>query len=639
MKTTLATALPLILILAAPIARAQQPAPVPQPALTTSTSTSASTAPQPNLLSIKELNLDGLERIVDDKNLVDINSDLTLTLDNAALSQAIAASGVVTTDQSDLLNRVASLQRLLAAREASLTTLTDALELYTQSMATGDPASRQSAQSALTQASKPLADFFRKEPDTSPLMRAIGASIARSNIFDKYAAVYTAAANEASALTQQLSTAPAATTTGGTTTAPPGAIYVQLGAWVRTEQEDRPIHLAGFDEYPTGQFFEVQRWNVTLTAAQQQELTAYATLAARVNTAGVKAAIDWKVAGQRLLSQLEQTPAGQCTVQLGTQADGISKGITGKIDAVTNALTAMKTAVTSYQQALQDVQTKYVTGGSATKLTPDQFLLQSNSDISSLVAETSGIVSALTGDVQSIDAAIKALPADAKALGQQLQQLRDNTQKCIDTLKQQLDDLVSNIGKGLRALVEGRNFDNRALELGAEVTQLSLAALPASTTIALRQTGPRTNDDAIAIKLAIGTTPQNRQVIYQRQLRMFQILPHIDLKVGLIFADPKEQTELKRRFQAAPAYSILLKRGSYEHVQWNRWIEPGIGLNISSLDFNHDDAQELGLAVVASIFRDFLQVGYGYNVTENKRYTLFGIRLPLPYFTMPVAGK
>jgi hypothetical protein len=632
MKRMALLALPLMVTLTAARLGAQQPAPAPMPAPQPSTSAPAS---QPNLLSIQEVNLDGGERIVDDKNLVDINSDLTLTLDRAELSQALAASGLVTADQSELLNRVASLQRLLAARESSLGTLTDALSLHAQAAATGDPVSRQSAQSALTAASKPLADFFRNEPDTSPLMKAIGAAIARSNIFDKYSAVYSAAANEASSLTQQIS---AGTTTSGSATAPAGGVYVQLGAWVRTEQEDRPIHLPGFDDYPTGQYFEVQRWNVTMTAAQQQQLAAYASFATKVNNVGLKAAIDWKAIGERLLSQLDQTPAGQCTNALGKEVDGIRGGVNAKIEAVAKTLDAMKTSVTSYQQALQDVRTKYSTGGSASKLTPDQFLVQSNADISTIVTDSATLVSGLTGDLQSIDDAIKALPADAKALGQQLQQLKTDTQKCIDTIKQEIEDLGTNIAKGVRSLIEGRNFDDRSLELGDQVTKLSLSAVPSSTTISLRQTGPRTNDDAIAIKLAVGTTPQNRQVLYQRQLRMFQILPHIDLKVGMIFADPKEQTELKRRFQAAPAYSILLKRGSYEHVQWNRWIEPGIGVNISSLDFNHDDAQELGLAVVASIFRDFLQVGYGYNVTESKRYTMFGIRLPLPYFTLPLSS-
>ncbi|MCU1246180.1 MAG: hypothetical protein JWN02_2090 [Acidobacteria bacterium] len=636
MKRALSLAFPFLLLLAAPLA-AQQPVPAPVPVPVPAAQPATAPASQPNLLSIKELNLDGGERTVDDKNLVDINSDLTLTLDRAALSEAIAGSGLVTPGQSELLNRVASLQRLLATREASLATLTDALELHAQAAATGDPVSRQRAQSALTEAFKPLRDFFIKEPDTSPLMKAIGAAIARSNIFDKYAAVYSSAANEAAALTQQVSSGTLAATTGAGTP-PTGGVYVQLGAWVRTESEDRPIHLPGFDEYPTGQFFEVQRWNVTLTATQQQQLATYASLAARVNSVGLKASIDWKAAGERLLSQVDQTPAGQCTLQLGTEVDGIGNDVNAKIAAVKKTLDAMKSSVTTYRQTLEEIRTRYSTGGSATKLTPDQFLVQSNGDISALVSDSTALATALTGDLQSIDDAIKALPADAKALGQQLQQLRDDTKKCIDTITQQIEELGANIVKGVKSLIEGRNFDDRALELGDQVNKLSLATLPPSTTIVLRQTGPRTNDDAIAIKLAVGTTAQNRQVIYQRQLRMFQILPHIDLKVGMIFADPKGQTELKRRFQAAPAYSILLKRGSYEHVQWNRWIEPGIGVNISSLDFNHDDAQELGLAVVASIFRDFLQVGYGYNITESKRYTMFGIRLPLPYFTLPLTG-
>ena len=59
-------------------------------------------------------------------------------------------------------------------------------------------------------------------------------------------------------------------------------------------------------------------------------------------------------------------------------------------------------------------------------------------------------------------------------------------------------------------------------------------------------------------------------------------------------------------------------------------LEPGFGLNLAALDFNHDDAQELGVGLGVSAIRDFLTFGYGYNVTQGVRYWFFGLRLPVP---------
>ena len=65
-------------------------------------------------------------------------------------------------------------------------------------------------------------------------------------------------------------------------------------------------------------------------------------------------------------------------------------------------------------------------------------------------------------------------------------------------------------------------------------------------------------------------------------------------------------------------------------------INFGFGLNISALDFDKDDVLELGIAAVGSMFQDYLQAGYGYNVYDDTWYGFFGIQLPMP--TIPFPG-
>ena len=67
---------------------------------------------------------------------------------------------------------------------------------------------------------------------------------------------------------------------------------------------------------------------------------------------------------------------------------------------------------------------------------------------------------------------------------------------------------------------------------------------------------------------------------------------------------------------------------------WNSLFDPGVGLNVAAQDFNHDDGQELGIGLAVSAFRDFITVGYGYNVSQSVPYWFFGLRLPVPGATI-----
>jgi hypothetical protein len=613
----------------------------------------AAPASPPPLFTVQEHNRDGRNREVEEPlNIVDIGSDLTITLDKAAIAAAIGKSGFVTAEQSQLLARLPELQKLLELRSASLDSLKRSLSAYARAVQ-GDPSARAEAKTQMTAAAKPLNDFLQQIPDTSPFNAALGASLEnRQTIPDRFTAVFDVATAQLHSLEQQLSAStPSATgpSTGNTGNAGANGVYVQLGAWIVTDSGQRPIHLDGFDDYPTGTTFVINRWNLTLTPEQQQELAQYSQLATQVNDKGLQGLIDWKTTGQQVLSQLDQTPTGKCAQGLVDQVNTLAKAPQMQVQQIQGTLMALQASLAAYRQSLLDIRARYVAGGSATQLSPDQFLAQTNTDITTLVNTTNALVNGLDAGVTSIAAAVKSALPDAK---QALGTLETQVKQCADTAKTDAASALADLQGTLHTLIAGRQVDVASLEFGDQVRKLSLDSLPGSTTVNLNQTGVREAGDVIAIKIAAGTTPQNRQDLAYRQLTMFQVIPHLDLKVGLIYANAQGQpsttstttttvdtTKNKHHFQAAPAYSILFKKGSYTSANYNRWIDAGIGLNLSSLDFNHDDVQELGIAIVGSVFRDYLQLGYGYNVTESRRYWFFGLRLPLPYFTLPLANN
>ena len=68
-------------------------------------------------------------------------------------------------------------------------------------------------------------------------------------------------------------------------------------------------------------------------------------------------------------------------------------------------------------------------------------------------------------------------------------------------------------------------------------------------------------------------------------------------------------------------------------------VDIGIGLNVCAPDFDRDGIPELGVGLVLSLFRDYVQGGIGYNVFLDKRYGFFGLRLPLPSFSLVGSGN
>ena len=119
---------------------------------------------------------------------------------------------------------------------------------------------------------------------------------------------------------------------------------------------------------------------------------------------------------------------------------------------------------------------------------------------------------------------------------------------------------------------------------------------------------------------------------------MFRIQAHLETVVGLVFADPLGSSQVTNRFQAGPSYSVLLKHGSRRSILRNRLLLVGLGINVAALDFNHDDTPELEPGGVISFLGDYLQAGIGYNIPRDRGYWFFGLRLPLPTFTLPGAG-
>jgi hypothetical protein len=62
---------------------------------------------------------------------------------------------------------------------------------------------------------------------------------------------------------------------------------------------------------------------------------------------------------------------------------------------------------------------------------------------------------------------------------------------------------------------------------------------------------------------------------------------------------------------------------------WN-FIDPGLGVNMTLLDFDEDKKLEIGLGPVLSIFKGVFYIGVGWNFSTSRsknRYAIFGISI------------
>jgi len=572
----------------------------------------ASALAQTSVVTIQEVDEDGNQIALTDKSrIVDINSTLNLTLDRTVLNNYLEQKGL-TGSASSLVARIDTLSEVLKRSDASLQKLQQAFATQPGQNASVEERKQHWAETA--EAAADAALLVRGEPELNSYLNALLVQNpeAAANPIEQYRLVYVAAANIARDLQTEVDNV--ATTSG---------VYVQMGAWVET----RPIHIAGFDEYPPDENYVVQRWNLALNADEQARLTAYSNLAKKVNADGVKTLLSWKTIGPSIIdAYLNGTKSGQCAASLARNFDAAKKETWANADAVQQQLEKGRKDAQDYVDFLEGLKKKYANGGSAGSLAPAAFLVGTNTDIQALVNRTSALPKTLTDDANGV---IKLVTAGVTAATTAAQSLVDQTRQCGADAKSDVQELQDKVLKNVKFLLGETEFNTAALELGDQVSKLSLLQLPSTVSIPLTGTGRRDAGDHFTLKFAVGTASAPREVVETRQLIMYRILWHMDLKANLIWADPKDTTSVKH-FQAAPAYNAMLKHGSREHVLWNSLLDPGVGLNFAALDFNHDDAQELGVSVGLSAIRDFLTVGYGYNVSQGVKYWFFGLRLPVP---------
>ncbi|MCZ7555849.1 MAG: hypothetical protein M5R41_05545 [Bacteroidia bacterium] len=582
-------------------------------------------------IQLEEIDQDGRKWIMQGAApIVDINSTLHIRLDLSEIRRRLAVSFPVRGFPEEELERLIVLQQAARQGLAVLPDVAVALKTLVESAMTPQDlkAFEQAMDPAATIGDKIL-EIANADAATFGVMVERRLEKAGPSTHDTYRLVFEAAAEYTAQLTDTLDARIANE-----------AVYIALGAWMRTGEGSVPLHLAGFDAYPQGEFYEIPRWNVVLTEEQKKQLDRSAALAKEYN------------AGRTDVQRMLESMLAQTFTVVRETIEGCAGGLRGTMDTLLSEaggiggsareeLSKLKAEITQYADIVSGLHRKYT--GAAEKGDATVWLQAAVIDVHDLANATKRLAQhiAALADERGILATLGGLNART---AERVRDLRRTLLTCVHTAITPIHAILDQVRYSGGLAHSGDNITAQALAFGALVTRHDIAQLPAETTLDLRYTGKRAPGDAVVIRLGAARVDpaagkgETATDLYTTTIQLYQVVSHIETTVGLVFVDPLGVTEVQRRFQAAPSYSVLLKAGSRSSALYNRLINPGIGLNVSALYFDKDDVPEPGIAIVGSIFRDYLQAGFGYNLFLDTPYWFFGTSLPLLNIPIPGAG-
>lgn len=201
-----------------------------------------------------------------------------------------------------------------------------------------------------------------------------------------------------------------------------------------------------------------------------------------------------------------------------------------------------------------------------------------------------------------------------------------------------LDELNTKLIKPFQSTI------NKAEKSIRDFEGYSIEDVPEQAYIDLRGTGKREAGDNLLIELIIRTERPGaepiKEVIQFVSIQLEQVKVYAIANVGAILANPylpDPEYNLKSEFQLAPCTNIMFKKGSRNSKGWN-FMQPGIGINISTPDFNTDGVPDFSFGIVGSVFKDLITTGISYNTAVDEPFWFIGFSLPLANLALPVGS-
>ena len=415
-----------------------------------------------------------------------------------------------------------------------------------------------------------------------------------------------------------------ATSTAPTPTpeAQPDALYVQMGAWIVTNEGTRAIKIPGFDDYEQGRRIEIPRNALSIDAKQTAQLQQYKSA-----FAGHQLNID------QVLNTCKQ-PYVDMLNEWVADVENAKTSITSLISNIKrsklkNILPSTETVLDdrtqSYLNYITSLKNKYLQKAAGGQL--KNLLADAKTDVKELAIETKNFLSIrdiLSGELRVGD----------PLLTQDLTQVIANVSK----IEQRVYEAQSYV-RNFATLLPGTEVNLDAIEFSDKVYKLSVDKMPEEAEFNLLYSGQRKQGDMVVLKIAVGHTADGDKQpkdLETKTMRLLNVPPHLDMVVNYAFARPTRN--FNDFLPNGPAYSVVFKFTS-RSLFYRNFIDAGVGLNFATFDFNRDGNPEIAAGAAFSCFRDYLQGGVGFNFSRNTPYLHAGLRIPFPTMGIGFNGR
>ncbi|MCA0237735.1 MAG: hypothetical protein LCH81_15275 [Bacteroidetes bacterium] len=403
--------------------------------------------------------------------------------------------------------------------------------------------------------------------------------------------------------------------------------YFQLAAWSVTKRGFEPIHLDGFDDLPPGEYYEYERNQLYLSEAQLKELDELTNFFENMD----KSNTFEKLSGFLfdLLSKAVDVDGTSAQVK---DAQALLKNLetTAKAqkDTIIVRLNTLAGKWNAFSQNLKTLKTKYsAEEGVSTANSKTDVLRGFENEVRGL-KDSLAQISALAQNIIKLD--------EFKKLGDSAQKVAESIETIGDNLAKSAEKLVDQSRDAYQMAVYGRKINAEALEISTKVRKLGLDKIPNSTALDLMFTGKREPGDLIVLKAMLWKGSDKVPIKTEtRDFPMMNALGHLQMSVVYAFAKPVPKDS---NFKGGPLVSVLYKFKSH-NLAYRNFVDVGIGLHAASYDFNNDDTPEFAGGIVTSIFKDYLQFGWGFNFNERLGYWFAGLRIPIPSSSISLLGQ
>lgn len=400
----------------------------------------------------------------------------------------------------------------------------------------------------------------------------------------------------------------------------------KLGGWLNTNKGATQFHIEGFDSLAANGIVEVPRF---VTSIPPEEAQAYNQ--ARDLADSLKNNAD------DLINTAKQR-AENSVIELEGQVKEIIDSNITKIDSIlstqANAVVApFRAPLNTFKRDINAFSIELIKVEAAIKTMKLSDALTVAQQVEGLVKSAVDLKDQANAIYTQMKAEIIALPSVAQ---QTKTALTEQTTDMITQLTQLSEGYLVEIQNTLKAfdMAGLSDLSETAAEFSESTFALPFSSIPGEVVIDIRRVGERKPGDQLFFKATISDNVSDNQfdkTLYWAKYTMFHIGLHNSIRASLIFADKinGDFANSSNDFQLAPSYSVIFKVGRRKGMFYNKYLTPGLGINVSTLDFDNNSRPEIGIGLTAAFFKDYLQVGYGINMSTDDSFWMFGLRLPL----------